>query len=154
MKSGYIGRMTNMTEIESYLDDLTEEFQSLQFIDELEMMRRLVELGRELPLIASENQTDENFVQGCVSQVYVYGELKDELLNFTASSESKVVAGFVKVLIECYNGLNPAAIPAELEGRIFQFVTDCNLQKNLTPTRSNAFVNVLKQMQRQAAALA
>lgn len=146
--------MEKMTEIASYLDDLTDEFLSLKLIDELEMMRRLVELGNELPQITAEKKTDENFVQGCVSQVYVYGELDGGLLNFTASSESKVVAGFVNILIQCFNKLNPSDIPSELESRIYQFVQDCDLQNNLTPSRSNAFVNVLKQMQRQAHKLA
>ncbi|MBM5801644.1 MAG: SufE family protein [Cyanobacteria bacterium K_DeepCast_35m_m2_023] len=89
-------------------------------------------------------------VKGCVSQVYVVGQLVDGKLHWQGDSDAAITKGLLALLIKGLEGLTPdqaAAIdPA--------FIAKTGLQSSLTPSRANGFINIFKTMQAQAQGLA
>ncbi len=81
---------------------------------------------------------DELIVPGCISRVWVKGELQDGMTHFRCAADSPMVAGLVALLCDLYSG----AIPAEsstMEPEVWQ---KCGFVKILTPTRLNGLAAV------------
>ena len=107
-------------------------------------------LAKKLQPLPEELRTDANKVKGCVSQVYVVGELQDGKLHWQGDSDAAITKGLLALLIEGLEGLTPEQA-ANLDPA---FIAATGLQASLTPSRANGFLNILKLMQAQAKALA
>lgn len=88
--------------------------------------------------LAEELKTDDLIVPGCVSRVWVHGELRDGLTHFRCAADSPMVAGLIALLCDLYNESNPAEV-AEVEPEIW---TRCGFTKLLSPTRLNGLAAV------------
>ena len=89
-------------------------------------------------------------VKGCVSQVYVIGQLVEGRLHWQGDYDAAITKGLLALLIKGLEGLTPAQATAIDPG----FIAQTGLQASLTPSRANGFLNILKTMQAQAQALA
>jgi len=103
-------------------------------------------LAKQLPPFPDELRQEPFKVKGCMSQVYVVGQLVDGKLHWRGDSDAQITKGLLALLIEGLEGLSPpqaAAIdPA--------FIARTGLQASLTPSRANGFLNILRMMQAQA----
>jgi cysteine desulfuration protein SufE len=84
-----------------------------------------------------------------VSQVYVVAELVEGKLHWQGDSDAQITKGLLALLIEGLEGLSPAQVVAIDPA----FIAATGLQASLTPSRANGFLNILRTMQAQAAAL-
>lgn len=107
-------------------------------------------LAKKLQPLPEEYRNDVFKVKGCVSQVYVVGQLVDGKLHWQGDSDAAITKGLLALLIEGLEGLEPAAAAGIDPG----FLSETGLQASLTPSRANGFLNILKMMQAQASALA
>jgi len=107
-------------------------------------------LAKRLAPFPEELRSEERKVRGCVSQVYVVGELRDGHLHWQGDSDAQITKGLLALLIEGLEGLTPEQVTS-LDPA---FIAATGLQASLTPSRANGFLNILRTMQAQAAALA
>jgi cysteine desulfuration protein SufE len=107
-------------------------------------------LAKKLEPLPEEFRNDAFKVKGCVSQVYVVGQLVDGRLHWQGDSDAAITKGLLALLIEGMEGLEPAAAAAIDPA----FLAETGLQASLTPSRANGFLNILRMMQAQANALA
>ena len=107
-------------------------------------------LAKKLQPLPDAFRNDAFKVKGCVSQVYVVGELVDGRLHWQGDSDAAITKGLLALLIEGMEGLEPAAAAAIDPA----FLAETGLQTSLTPSRANGFLNILRTMQAQARALA
>lgn len=107
-------------------------------------------LAKKLQPLPDDYRNDAFKVKGCVSQVFVVGQLVDGKLHWQGDSDAAITKGLLALLIEGLEGLEPSAA-AKLDP---SFLADTGLQGSLTPSRANGFLNILKMMQAQAQALA
>lgn len=107
-------------------------------------------LAKKLQPLPEEFRNDAFKVKGCVSQVYVVGQLVEGKLHWQGDSDAAITKGLLALLIEGMEGLDPTAAAAIDPA----FLSETGLQASLTPSRANGFLNILKQMQAQAQALA
>jgi cysteine desulfuration protein SufE len=107
-------------------------------------------LAKKLQPLPDDYRNDAFKVKGCVSQVYVVGQLVDGKLHWQGDSDAAITKGLLALLIEGLEGLEPAAAAAIDPA----FLSETGLQASLTPSRANGFLNILKLMQAQAQALA
>jgi cysteine desulfuration protein SufE len=107
-------------------------------------------LAKRLEPFPEALRREELKVRGCVSQVYVMGDLVDGKLHWQGDSDAQITKGLLALLIEGLEGLTPAQVVAVDPA----FIAATGLQASLTPSRANGFLNILKAMQTQAAALA
>jgi cysteine desulfuration protein SufE len=107
-------------------------------------------LAKKLKPLPEACRNDAFKVKGCVSQVYVVGQLVDGRLHWRGDSDAAITKGLLALLIEGLEGLEPAAAAAIDPA----FLAETGLQASLTPSRANGFLNILRMMQAQASALA
>ena len=106
-------------------------------------------LAKKLAPLPEELHQEVFKVRGCVSQVYVVGQLRDGGLHWQGDSDAQITKGLLALLIEGLEGLTPEAVVA-LDPA---FIAATGLQASLTPSRANGFLNILRMMQAQAAAM-
>jgi cysteine desulfuration protein SufE len=107
-------------------------------------------LAKKLEPLPDEFRNEAFKVKGCVSQVFVVGELVDGSLHWRGDSDAAITKGLLALLIEGLEGLSPEQVIAIDPS----FIAATGLQASLTPSRANGFLNILKLMQAQALALA
>ena len=91
--------------IETIQADLIDEFSI--FDDWMERYEYMIELGKSLPMIASEFKTDDNIIKGCQSKVWLHAELENETVVFTADSDAIITKGIVAILIRVFSNQSP-----------------------------------------------
>ena len=88
--------------------------------------------------LADDLKLDDLIVPGCISRVWVKGELKDGVTNFRCAADSPMVAGLVALLCDLYSHVS-AVEAASVEPEVWQ---KCGFIKILTPTRLNGLAAV------------
>lgn len=107
-------------------------------------------LAKKLEPLPQDFRNEAFKVKGCVSQVFVVGELVDGKLHWRGDSDAAITKGLLALLIAGLEGLTPEQVTAVDPG----FIAATGLQASLTPSRANGFLNILRLMQTQAQALA
>ncbi len=132
--------------------EIVEEF--AMFSDWHDRYEHLIELGKELPLIAAEHKTEENIVRGCQSRVWLTAEysastpLSAGVVHFTADSDAMITKGMVALLIRVLNDRTPE----EILTTPLTFIDTIGLREHLSPNRSNGLVAMMDQIKRYAVA--
>ncbi|MGB3526766.1 MAG: SufE family protein [Flavobacteriales bacterium] len=132
------------TSLKEAQQEIVDEFAMLG--DWQDRYEHLIELGKELPLIAPELKTDENLVRGCQSRVWLTAEDRGEAIHFTADSDAMITKGIVALLVRVLNDRTPE----EIMGTPLTFIDAIGLREHLSPNRSNGLVAMLDQMKRYA----
>ena len=111
----------------------------------------LIELSSELPPIAPEHRTEQYVIKGCQSRVWVDARLDEAgKMQFTADSDAIITKGIIALLIRVLNGHTPA----EVRDADLYFIDRIGLAQNLSPTRANGLLAMIKQMKLFATAYA
>lgn len=127
-------------------EDIIAEF-SL-FDEWLDKYDYLIELSDTLPAIAAEHRTDDYAIKGCQSRVWVDAHLEEGKVYFAADSDAIITKGIIALLIRVMNGRTPQEI---LDMELY-FIDAIGLGENLSPTRSNGLLAMIKQMKMYALA--
>ena len=113
--------------------------EDLSFIeDRQERLAAVVERARRHPPLPATSKTEAHRVHGCISQVWVAGELRDGVLHFSFDADSPLVKGLVALLVDLYENGTPADIVAT-EPVLFETL---GISRDLTPTRQNGLTAV------------
>lgn len=136
----------SIAEVKSYFDETAEELNALASMDQMEMYRMLTELGNSLPGLGDQEKIESNFVQGCVSNVYIACSQNQGILDYRGSSESHVVRGYVAILVHGFSGLEPLEVVENTRDLVQSFAQATNIRATLTPSRANAFGNIYELM--------
>ena len=126
--------------------DIVDEFSV--FEDWLDRYNYLIELGNDLPEIDPKYKTNEYLINGCQSKVWLHADLDDGKLVFSADSDAIIVKGIVALLVKVLNGRTPSEI---VDNKLF-FIDEIGLSQNLSPTRSNGLLAMVKKMRLYAIA--
>lgn len=131
--------------------DIEEIIENFQFLDDWDdRYKYLIELGSALPEFPAEQQTPENKVQGCVSQVWVTSEKsadEDPVLTFHGGSDAHIVSGLVAITFAIFSGKKASAILETDEKNIFDSI---DLSEHITPQRSNGLRSLVERIKLHA----
>ncbi len=127
-------------------DEIIEEFSI--FDDWMDKYNYLIELSKDLPEIDPKYKTNEYLIEGCQSKVWLYAEMDGDKLKFTADSDAIITKGIAALLVRVLSGLTPK----EIMNADLYFIDKIGLQQNLSPTRSNGLLAMVKQMKLYAMA--
>ena len=126
--------------------EIIDEFSEVD--DWMDRYAMIIDLGNSLPPIEEKYKTPEHLIEGCQSRVWLNAEERDGKVFFTADSDAIIVKGIIAMLIRVRNGHTPREIlDADLH-----FINDIGLAENLSPTRSNGLLAMVKQMRLYAMA--
>ncbi len=106
-------------------------------------------LAKNLPEMPLKLRQEKFKVKGCVSVVYVYGELINGKLFWQGYSDALITKGLLALVIKGLNELTPDEI-ASVDS---SFIEATGLSGSLTPSRANGFLNIFLNMKGQAKAL-
>lgn len=124
--------------------EIIEEFE--MFDDWMQKYEHIIELGKSLPIIDEKYKTDDRLIKGCQSRVWLYAELKDGKVVYTADSDAIITKGMVALILRVLSNHTPDEI---LEAKL-DFITEIGLMNHLSPTRSNGLVSMIKQIKVEA----
>ena len=132
--------------IKEIQEEIIDEFS--MFDDWMDRYQYLIDLGKSLPIIDAQFKLDENLIKGCQSKVWLYSELENNNIKYTADSDAILTKGIAALLIRVYSGQKPADIlSAETN-----FIYAIGLKEHLSPTRANGLVSMIKQIKLYAIA--
>ena len=122
----------------------TQLLEDLSIIeDQQELLAAIVDRARRRPVFPESAKTDTHRVNGCISAVWVAGELRDGVLHFQFEADSPLVKGLVALLVDLYEGGTPADIVATEP----TLLDELGISRDLTPTRRNGLVAVRTHIQ-------
>ncbi|MCM1319370.1 MAG: SufE family protein [Muribaculaceae bacterium] len=128
-------------------DEIIEEFEGLT--DWMDRYAYIIELGSQMPPMEEKYKTPANLIEGCQSRVWIEAQQDNEgYINFEADSDAMIVKGIVALLMRVLNHRTPHEI---LDADLY-FIERIGLKENLSPTRSNGLVAMLKQIHMYAVA--
>jgi cysteine desulfuration protein SufE len=127
-------------------DQIIEEFSV--FDDWLDKYNYLIEIGNKLPKYDDKYRTENNLIKGCQSKVWLNAEFIDGKIIFTADSDAIITKGLISLLIKVLSNHTPS----EIKNAELYFIEKIGLKENLSPTRSNGLLSMIKQMKLYAIA--
>ena len=66
--------------------EIIDEFEI--YDDWMDKYEYIIELGKELPIIADDRKTDDRLIEGCQSRVWLDMEMIDDKMSFSADSDA------------------------------------------------------------------
>ncbi len=133
-----------MTQLEEYVDifDLLGDWdQRYQY---------LIEMGENMPLMDDRLKIDDNLVKGCMSQVWITAEMREQSVVFHGDSDTSVIKGILALLISLCEGLTLQQIISLDMDEIFRSL---KLDKHLSPNRHLGVYAMFELMKQKAAEL-
>ncbi|MBN2212687.1 MAG: SufE family protein [Bacteroidales bacterium] len=135
--------MKNLNEIQ---DEIIKEFEV--FGDWMDKYNYLIELSNDLPLIDPKFKNNDYIINGCQSRVWLHAGYDGGNIRFTADSDAIITKGIIALLIRVLSDRKPE----EIINADLYFIDAIGLRENLSPTRSNGLLAMLKQMKLYAIA--
>lgn len=134
------------------IDELYEEFEDLGDWDD--QCDFLIDLGFELPQLADEDKTDETYVHGCQSNVWLIAQTNDEnppAVSIVANSDAIIVNGLIAVLLILYSGKTAEQILAIDAREVFARL---GLDRHVSPIRRNGLFGMVERIREFASTVA
>ncbi|MDJ0833803.1 MAG: SufE family protein [Gammaproteobacteria bacterium] len=133
-----------MTQLDEYVDifDLLGDWD--------QRYEYLIEMGENLPLLDDRCKVDDNLVKGCMSQVWITAELRDQAVVFRGDSDTAVIKGILALLISLCEGLTTQQILNIDMDDVFRSL---KLDKHLSPNRHLGVYAMFELMKHKAAEL-
>ena len=128
--------------IEQIQEEVIDEFSA--FDDWMDKYQMIIEMGNNLEPLDEKYKTPQNLIEGCQSRVWLQADLDEQtnLIHFTGDSDAVIVKGLVSLVIQVLSDHTPDEI---LNADLY-FIEQIGLKENLSPTRSNGFLSMIKQM--------
>ena len=135
-----------MSTIQKIQAEIVEDFG--MFDDWMQKYEYLIDLGKDLAPIKAQYKTEDNLIKGCQSRVWLHAEHSQGKIIFTADSDAIMTKGIVAILI---NVLSNQA-PKDIATAKLDFINEIGLKDQLSPTRANGLVSMIKKMKLYAIA--
>lgn len=135
-----------MSTIQEVQNEIVEEF--VVFDDWMDRYNYLIEIANEVPQIDEKKKNNDYIIKGCQSRVWLDAQFEDGKVIFTAESDAIITKGIITLLIRVLSGRTPQEI---LDAKL-EFIDQIGLKENLSPTRANGLVSMIKQMRLYAMA--
>lgn len=132
--------------IDPIQEAIIEEFAI--FDDWLDKYDYLISLSDQLPAIDPTHRTNDYKISGCQSSVWVDARLEEGRVRYSADSDAIITKGIISLLIRVMDNRTPQQI---IDTELY-FIERIGLQANLSPTRANGLLSMIKQMRLYALA--
>jgi len=135
-----------MKSIQEEQEVIIKEFEI--FDDWLDRYEYLIELSEDLEQFNPKYKTNEYLINGCQSRVWLMAEMQDGRVVYTAETDAIITKGIISLLIRVLSRQKPE----EIVNVDLYFIDRIGLRQNLSPTRSNGLLSMVKQMKLYALA--
>ena len=135
-----------METIAAIQTEIVDEFN--MFEDWMEKYEYIIELGKTLPMIDDKHKVGDNLIKGCQSRVWLNAEHNNGIITYTADSDAIITKGIVAILIRVLSNQKAEEI-AKVN---LVFIDEIGLKEQLSQTRANGLVSMIKEMKLYALA--
>ena len=135
-----------MTSIQEEQDAIAQEFEV--FDDWLDRYEYLIELSKDLEPLEPKYKTGEYLIQGCQSRVWLIAEMQNGKVVYRAETDAIITKGIISLLIRVLSDKKPD----DIVNADLYFMDKIGLRQNLSPSRSNGLLSMVKQMKLYALA--
>jgi cysteine desulfuration protein SufE len=119
------------------------------FDDWMQKYEFLIDLGKELTPIEEQYKIEDNLIKGCQSRVWLHAEEKNGSIVYSADSDAIMTKGIIAILLRVLsNQKSEDIINADLS-----FIDEIGLKEQLSATRANGLVSMIKKIKLFALAL-
>ena len=129
-----------MEEIKKIQDEIIGEFE--MFNDWVEKYEHLIDIGKTLPVLNEKLKTSENIIKGCQSRVWLHAFLKEDKILYEADSDAIMTKGIISLLIRVFSNQKPK----DIVNSSLVFIEKIGLSEQLSLTRRNGLLSMIKQM--------
>ena len=126
---------------------IIEDFE--MFDDWMQKYEYLIDLGKELTPIEEKYKIEDNLIKGCQSRVWLHAEKRDDKIIYTADSDAIMTKGIIAILINVLSNQKAS----EIISADLSFIDTIGLKEQLSATRANGLVSMIKKMKLYALAL-
>ncbi len=134
-----------MNAIQDTMASIKDEFSI--FDDPQEKYVLLVDLAKRSPGIPPEKQTDNNKVNGCISQAWIIADKQtDDTYNFQTDSDAMIVKGLLFILQRLFNGQQKEDIMS-IDGQ--NILDHIGLAGTISSQRTNGFGAAINKIQHE-----
>ena len=126
--------------------EIVEEFD--MFEDWMEKYEYIIELGKSLPIIDDKHKIEDNLIKGCQSRVWLHTQHNNGIITYTADSDAIITKGIVAILIRVLSNQKAE----EIAKANLVFIDGIGLKEQLSQTRANGLVSMIKEMKLYALA--
>lgn len=128
-------------------NEIVEEFGMFEQWDD--KYQYIIDLGKSLAPMSEQLKTEDRLIKGCQSRVWLYTEMKDGKIYFTADSDAIITKGLVALMVRVLSDHTAK----EIMDAPLNFINEIGLKDHLSPTRANGLLSMVKQMKLDALAL-
>ena len=130
--------------IQEKRDQIVEEL--MPFEDHFERFAYVIDRAKGHPPLEDEYKIDTFLIEGCLSQLWIFPEFKEEKCYFHTDSDAAITKGTAALLCELYSGETPEDVLSLEPG----FLADVGITQHLSPNRRNGLTNVRKKIKAYA----
>ena len=135
-----------MKTVEEIQQEIIQEFEMYdQWLDKYEY---LIEIGKTLPQMDNSLKTNENLITGCQSNVWLHSYAKENKIFYLADSDAIITKGIIALLIRVFSNQESSSIIESKD----DFINKIGLKEQLSPTRANGLLSMLKKIKLYALA--
>lgn len=136
-----------MSEIAEIQKNIIEDFN--MFDDWIQKYEYLIDLGKDLEPIDEKHKTEDNLIKGCQSRVWLHAKKTNDKIVFSADSDAIMTKGIIALLIRVLSGQKSS----DIINSDLKFINEIGLKEQLSATRANGLLSMIKQMKLYAIAL-
>tara|TARA_B100001113_G_C21068915_1_gene604661 strand:+ start:245 stop:661 length:417 start_codon:yes stop_codon:yes gene_type:complete len=120
--------------------EILDDFE--MFDDWMQKYEYLIDLGNEMSALDQEYKIDDNLIKGCQSRVWLHAEQKNKKIFYSADSDAIMTKGIISLLIKVLSGQNAD----DIINTDLDFINKIGLKEQLSATRANGLVSMIKKM--------
>ena len=127
-------------------DEIIDDFSALD--DPMDRYQLLIDMGQEAAPLPAADKVEQNLIDGCQSRVWIVCAEENGRLHFRAESDALFVKGLVALVVRVMDNRTPDEI---LSADLY-FIRRIGLEEQLSPTRANGLLAMIKQIKMYALA--
>lgn len=127
-------------------DEIIDDFSALD--DPMDRYQLLIDMGQEAAPLPAADKVEQNLIDGCQSRVWIVCTEENGRLHFRAESDALFVKGLVALVVRVMDNRTPDEI---LSADLY-FIRRIGLEEQLSPTRANGLLAMIKQIKMYALA--
>tara|TARA_X000000950_G_scaffold275749_1_gene362603 strand:+ start:5767 stop:6165 length:399 start_codon:yes stop_codon:yes gene_type:complete len=121
--------------------------EEMSVLEGMERLQYLIDEARKVPPLGDEHKTEENKIRGCISNLWVGGEvLADGTMEYYHDADSHMTKGTAKVILDMVNG-EPKE---EVAGLTIDSFKPLGIRELLTMQRQVGFAGLIERIVRIA----
>jgi cysteine desulfuration protein SufE len=125
-------------------NEIIEEFSKLG--DWFDKYEYIISLGKSLENSDYNLKSEDNLLKGCQSQLWIKSEINEGMMHYSADSDSLLTKGMISLVLRIVEN-QPAEKIIDAD---FYFIEKIGLNSNLSPSRANGLMSIVKHIKSSA----